>query len=257
MAADPDRHGGPDRTDRPGAKPASRPPLLGWLFGLGHFTIGNYWIATAFTYQANMPAWLGGIAVVALALYLAVYPALAALAAKQFGGASQAALVLAFAAAWIVSEWLRSWVFTGFAWNPLAMAVLGPFERPGLAALAPWLGTYALSGLVALLAGCLLLAARARKADWRGAALLVVPLALPLLPAGPDPAQGHLRFTLIQPDVRQEVLDDPSQWERQFATSAAAVAGAERRARRGSCSGRNRACPTICATAIRPISTSA
>src|SRR5688500_12821336 len=34
-----------------------RAALLGWLFGVGHFTVGNAWIATAFTYQAEMPAW--------------------------------------------------------------------------------------------------------------------------------------------------------------------------------------------------------
>ena len=50
---------------------------LGWAFGVGHFTLGLNWIATAFTYQAAMPAWLGWIAVVLLALYLAVYPGLA------------------------------------------------------------------------------------------------------------------------------------------------------------------------------------
>ncbi|HMU23300.1 MAG TPA: apolipoprotein N-acyltransferase, partial [Sphingorhabdus sp.] len=49
--------------------------LLGWIFGVGHFCIGNNWIATAFTYQAAMPAWLGWVAVFLLALYLAVYPA--------------------------------------------------------------------------------------------------------------------------------------------------------------------------------------
>lgn len=32
---------------------------IGWAFGVGHFTIGLNWIATAFTYQAAMPAWLG------------------------------------------------------------------------------------------------------------------------------------------------------------------------------------------------------
>ncbi|MBS1240281.1 MAG: apolipoprotein N-acyltransferase, partial [Proteobacteria bacterium] len=52
--------------------------MLGWLFGLGHFTFGNNWIATAFTYQAQMPAILGWAAVPLLSLYLAVYPALAA-----------------------------------------------------------------------------------------------------------------------------------------------------------------------------------
>src|SRR4051794_9231752 len=51
---------------------------IGWGFGLGQFVIGLNWIATAFTYQAAMPAWLGWIAVVLLSLYLAIYPALAA-----------------------------------------------------------------------------------------------------------------------------------------------------------------------------------
>ena len=48
--------------------------LIGWLFGLGQFVVGLNWIATAFTYQAAMPAWLGWIAVVLLSLYLAIYP---------------------------------------------------------------------------------------------------------------------------------------------------------------------------------------
>ena len=55
--------------------------LLGWLFGVGHFAIGNNWIATAFTYQAAMPAWLGWVAVFLLALYLALFPALVCLGA--------------------------------------------------------------------------------------------------------------------------------------------------------------------------------
>src|SRR3546814_4613807 len=51
---------------------------IGWAFGVGHFALGLNWIATAFTYQAAMPAWLGWVAVLLLALYLAAYPALAA-----------------------------------------------------------------------------------------------------------------------------------------------------------------------------------
>src|ERR1043165_9536658 len=46
----------------------------GWWFGVGQFVLGLNWIATAFTYQAAMPAWLGWVAVVLLSLYLAVYP---------------------------------------------------------------------------------------------------------------------------------------------------------------------------------------
>ena len=59
--------------------------LIGWGFGVGQFAVGLNWIATAFTFQAAMPAWLGWIAVVLLSLYLAIYPMLAAGLAWKFG----------------------------------------------------------------------------------------------------------------------------------------------------------------------------
>ena len=55
--------------------------LVGWLFGVAHFTATNNWIATAFTYQSEMPAALGWAAVPLLSLYLAIWPGLATAAA--------------------------------------------------------------------------------------------------------------------------------------------------------------------------------
>jgi apolipoprotein N-acyltransferase len=190
--------------------------LLGWLFGIGHFTLGNWWIATAFTYQANIPAALGWAAVPLLSLYLAIYPALAAAGARALAG--RVALPLGLAALWILGEWLRSWVFTGYPWNPFGIVLLGPFDRPGLAALAPWMGTYALSGL-AVLVGCgLVLALAARR--WVPALVATALLALGMyLPAG-DGRQGTERFTLVQPDVRQEQLNDPRTFEAVFQRTA-------------------------------------
>ena len=80
---------------------------LGWGFGLGQFAVGLNWIATAFTFQAAMPAWLGWIAVVLLSLYLAIYPALAAGLAWRFKDQRPLALVLALAGTWAIVEWLR------------------------------------------------------------------------------------------------------------------------------------------------------
>ncbi len=199
----------------------ARAALAGWLWGVGHFCLGNNWIATAFTYQANMPAWLGWIAVFLLSLYLALFPALAA-GAAWFARARPAALLPGFAAAWIVSEWLRGWVFTGFPWNPLGVAALGGFGRAGLAQLLPWLGTYALSGLVALLGGAWWLAWRRGRQALRAGLLAAIPAGLMLVPqvAGPSSA-GSLRFTLVQPGVRQELIDDPTNFENQFRTTAA------------------------------------
>ena len=195
---------------------------IGWLFGVGHFTLGNTWIATAFTYQAQMPAWLGQIAVVALALYLAIYPALATLAAWALRRRTGIALAPALAASWIVTEWLRSWVFTGFPWNPLGVVALGPFDRPGLARIAAWCGTYALSGAVVLLAGLWLWAlqnARARRFVPAIVGALVPPVLI-LLPIGGAPGDTDLAYTLVQPDLSQADINNPRLFERQFRTMA-------------------------------------
>lgn len=169
----------------------------GWSFGVGHFTVGLNWIAHAFTFQDAMPHWLGYIAVVLLSLYLAVYPGLAALAgwvARRSG----VALALAFAAAWITTEWLRATMFTGFAWNPLAAIWLPVLP---VARTTAWIGTLGLSGLTALATGGLLLALTRRPI----ALALVGPLIL--LPAAhlaptDAPATGK-QVRIVQPNVSQ------------------------------------------------------
>lgn len=204
---------------------------LGWCFGLGYFTLGNNWIATAFTYQANMPHWLGMIAVVLLALYLALFHAFAALAAwlvarphGRPGASGFAAFALAFAASWIVTEWLRGWLFTGFAWNPLGIALLGGFESRGLALLAPWIGTYGLSGVLALLAGVPGILARGsmgRAPASMSVAAVAIGLAVVMHLPGPPAVEGSVRYTLVQPDIRQEFIDNPRYFERNFQRLAA------------------------------------
>jgi apolipoprotein N-acyltransferase len=194
---------------------ARRAAILGWLFGWAHFTLGNNWIATAFTYQAEMPALLGWLAVPLLAVYLAVYPALAALGARALAGRGLTlAFALALAGCWIVSEMLRARVFTGYAWNPFSMVLLGPFDRPGLAALAPWLGTYALSGLAVLLAvGAAVLAAQRR---WLPLALAAGLAVTGMYWPGPPAREGKLAFTIVQPNLTQARLEEPALYEANF-----------------------------------------
>jgi apolipoprotein N-acyltransferase len=182
--------------------PSLRAALLrGWAFGYGQFALGLNWIATAFTYQSNMPHWVGWIAVFALALYLAVYPAVAAGLAWRWRGADRLRLVLIFAAAWIVTEYLRGVLFTGFPWNPLGIALL-PTPAVHLAA---WIGTYALAGVLILIAGAIYAAV---LRDWRtlarlgpaAAASFLGGLALSSMPLGG--AEGAL-VRIVQPNVPQ------------------------------------------------------
>ena len=173
----------------------------GWWFGVGHFTLGLNWLATAFTYQSEMPAWLGWIAVVLLSLYLAVYPAAAAGLAWRYGRRDALRLTLVFAAAWIATEWLRATMFTGFAWNPLSVALL---PTP-VARVAPWIGTYGLSGVAALLSGVLLILWSRR---WRSGGILLGSIAVATAfaflasPATP-PATGPV-VRIVQPNIGQQ-----------------------------------------------------
>ncbi len=201
-----------------------RAALIGWLFGVGHFAIGNNWIAVAFTFQAAMPIWLGYVAVVALALYLAVYPALCAWGAwwigRRVSGIAAPVglpLVLAFAGCWIITEWLRSWVFTGYVWNPLSAALPLSFVEPPL---IRWIGTYGSSGAIILIVGLAMVAAsklRTEHTKWQTAhAPRLVLLALALVFGlyaffGKTPSLGSepTSITVAQPNRPQNEKDAP------------------------------------------------
>jgi apolipoprotein N-acyltransferase len=180
----------------------------GWAWGLAHFALGCHWIAQSFTYQAKMPAWLGWVAVGGLAALLAAMPALTC--ALAFRAVTvPVARVFAFAAAWMLGEWLRGWILTGFPWNPLAAALLLE-QAPGATAAAAYIGALGVSGLVAL-AGALAGWLAWRRGGWlaaAGALLAALAFALsaplertppPLNPAGPGPD-----LLIVQPDIGQD-----------------------------------------------------
>lgn len=172
--------------------------LTGWLFGLGQFVIGLSWIATAFTYQAAMPAWLGWIAVVLLSLYLAVYPMLAASVAWTFGRGRPLALVLGLAGAWAVTEWLRAGIFTGFAWNPVGVTLADTH----LLNTATVIGTYGLSILVAVAGAMLWLAVRKH---WREAVgILAALVLLHFVPWADQTSPKLTAVRVIQPNIGQQ-----------------------------------------------------
>ncbi len=188
----------------------------GWMFGLGQFTIGLNWIAIAFTYQDAMPAWLGWVAVVGLSCYLALFPALATLAVHMLfardGARPTAQFILGFAALWLVTEWMRAWVFTGFAWNPLGVVALDAGWAARL------VGTYGLGALVMLASGALLLAAHRQ---WKPGLALLAGVALASLAGwavAPAPA-GVTRtpITVVQPNNDQSDKYDPQEAMRNFA----------------------------------------
>jgi apolipoprotein N-acyltransferase len=173
--------------------------LIGWLFAVGQFVLGLNWIATAFTYQAAMPAWLGWLAVVLLSFYLAAFLMLGIGAAWRFGRSSRTAFGLALAGGWVLTDYLRGTMFTGFAWNPVGVVLV---DTPWLG-LSRFLGTHGLSLLVVLAGAAIWRLAHRERRAWIPAAGLLALGLLGLPPATTKLATGsHIR--IVQPNIGQD-----------------------------------------------------
>jgi len=202
-----------------GAKRMREAAFTGWVFGVGHSIVGLNWIATAFTYQDNMPAWLGWAAVFVLSLYMALFPALAGMSSWRIARNNRPGFVFVSAAAWMLFEWLRSTLFTGFAWNPLGEIWLG---LPWIAQAARWIGTYGLSGIAILAAGFLWVGSvgrsRREQAVTAGIALALTAAALLLGRSlnvyAESSAAGGIPFKVVQPNIGQDEKYDPEEAER-------------------------------------------
>ena len=99
----------------------ARSALAGWLWGLGYFVAGLWWIGSAFLVEADVFAWLLPFGVLGLPALLAIFPAVGfAIARALWSPGIGRIFALAFGLS--VSEWLRGHVFTGFPWNAFGLA---------------------------------------------------------------------------------------------------------------------------------------
>ena len=189
----------------------------GWLFGVGLFGTGISWIYESFHFNHIGPA-LAMPLTVALVLGMALYPGLVAWLAVRLqpaGGAWRRTLLLP--ALWLLVEWLRGWLFTGFTWLQLGY---GQIDGP-LAALAPLVGVLGVGLAVAVTAGVLANAWHERSRHAWGALAAVVAIWLALGPANrldwTEPAGEPVSALLVQgnvpqdqkwrPEMRQPTLD--------------------------------------------------
>ena len=184
----------------------------GFVFASVHFATGVYWIYVAMHDHAGVPAAIAVVAVVGLAAYMALYPALAGVAAGLMRRLPLTLwALLAVPAAWTLGEWLRGWVFTGFDW--LALGYLGT-EIP-VNGLAPIVGVHGLSFLVMAAAGTLYMLYTGRAPARLVALLLILatPVLLWCLPPAvhwTHPVGQPMQAAIIQGNTQQSEKWDPA-----------------------------------------------
>lgn len=148
-------------------RPAKDAALIGYCWGLGQFGMGISWVHISIDTFGGMPKIASVFLMLLLVGYLAVYSALFGWALNRFFPASgRTRLLLGAPALWLICDWLRGWVMTGFPWLWLGYSQI---ESP-LANYAPLGGVELLTLMVMLSAGALALVWLSKR--W---ALLLIP----------------------------------------------------------------------------------
>ena len=130
------------------------PRDAGWTgasFGAGLFAFGTYWLYTAIHRFGLAPIWLTLLLQALLVAAMASYLAALGYCAKRLYAQRAWRDWLALPALWVLFEWLRSWVLSGFPWLGLGYAFI---DAP-LAGWAPVAGVYGVTAAAALAAAAL------------------------------------------------------------------------------------------------------
>ena len=172
---------------------------VGYAFGLGLMGFGVFWIRISIAQFGGASLALAISATILFVLFMALYFALAGWLAGRLRGTSDAYwLLLVVPAVWVLVEWLRGWLLTGFPWLAFGYSQI---DMPA-AGYAPLGGVYLVSLVVALSAALLNLWPRlpallALIALWAGGAALAYVDWV-------EPAGEPLRVSLLQGSIPQE-----------------------------------------------------
>ncbi len=218
--------------------PPGRAFLLGWSYGLGLFLAGVSWIYVSISTYGGMPVPLAVLATLLFCAFIALFPALALALGTRLTPPGRGRVALALPAAWVLLEWLRSWIFTGFPW--LALGYSQAPDSP-LAGFAPILGVLGVSLLAALTAGGLaILFPSPSGGGTRGEGTrATIPLALliTLWLAGlalqyvdwTRPTAAPVRVALLQGNIAQDLKFRPEKLEATLGHYARAVLASDAR----------------------------
>ena len=185
----------------------------GVLTGLLYFGGTLYWVAPTMQTYGGLAMWIAVLVALLLISYLALYTGLFALlvslAVRRFGVAG-----IWFAPwIWVTTEWLRSFVGSGFPWVLLGTSQASVIPIVQLASVT---GVYGLSVLVALVSTAAASLALTERARHRWAAAGVGALVVIVAVAGAVRAAGGtlltsgdvLRVGLVQGNIDQSIKYD-------------------------------------------------
>ncbi len=135
--------------------------LFGYLFGLGYFGYGVNWLHISINLFGgiNLPgAWM---ITLLLVLYLSIFPALFSLIVSVLIYKKKVSFLdcLYVPAVWVLLEWSRGWILTGFPWLNLGYSQTDSI----LSGLAPVMGVYGIGFIMVMTSISILLLCQGKR----------------------------------------------------------------------------------------------
>lgn len=206
----------------------------GLLTGFVYFVGTVYWTSTVVATYGQLATPLAVFAMLLLALYLALFPAVMAVVTSRLITRAGAGALFFAPAAWVATEFFRGHLFGGFPWVPLGNSQVTMLP---IAQIASLLGVYGVSALVAFvnaaIAFAVLVPGRPRAKALATAAIVLAAAAgwgTSRIADGALTREGApLRVGLVQGNIAQEDKWRPSEAYRIFTTYVAMTRDVVRR----------------------------
>ncbi|MBL0848829.1 MAG: apolipoprotein N-acyltransferase [Candidatus Liberibacter ctenarytainae] len=119
--------------------------FIGWLFGVGYFVAGMWWVKEVLVEHASvfLPSWIIVIFCLSIPLFLAIFHGIATSLASLFWfeGVGRICII---ACSFGFSEWLRSFLLGGGTWNSIGYAMM---PIPVMMQSIHWIGLFGMNAL--------------------------------------------------------------------------------------------------------------
>ena len=178
-------------------------------FGLGMFLTGTYWIYISVHVYGNAALWIALLLMIGLSLIMAFFLSAAGWLISRLSHGESWLLLLVAPAAWVVVEWSRGWVLTGFPWLALGYGQIDSL----FSGWAPVLGVYGVSFMLMVSTTAIIVTFLSSGVE---RSIGIAAIFLPWLVGGmlslvewTEPAGKPIRATIIQAGVSQD-----KKWDR-------------------------------------------
>ena len=123
--------------------------FISYFFGFGIWAFGIFWIENSITVYGGASPILGSFLTLLLAAFLSLFQAISFTLFKLVTNHRKSfEAFLLFPAAWVLSEWLREFLFTGFPWLYIGYTSVDNLLLQGY---IPILGIFGMSFLIVLI----------------------------------------------------------------------------------------------------------